>query len=627
MEIAQKTSGRVIGASEGRVLQLMILGPNESLDIANLRSHYADGQWTVEQVVDSVLDRIAACPDRAIFIDLLPRQEIDAQIKQLTRTGKSSGELPLYGVPFAVKDNIDVAGRPTTAACPAFAYTAEKSATVVQKLCDAGAILVGKTNLDQFATGLVGVRSPYGVCENPFDPRYIPGGSSSGSATAVSRGLVSFALGTDTAGSGRIPAAFNNIVGIKPSRGLLSNAGVVPACMSLDCVSVFSLTCADGWQVVQGAAGFDPSDPYSRRPEDFKVRGAKKGELLFGVPTQAQLDFFGNEEYRSLYENAVARMVELGGKKVVVDCQPFFDAGQLLYDGPWLAERLGGLRGFLEHGAAEVLPVIRTILDGGRRYNATECFDGIHRLAGLVQAARSVWEQIKILMVPTAGTIHRLDEIARDPVGLNRNLGRYASFVNLMDLCAVAVPAGFGKDGLPGGVTLIAPAGSDLHIVELAERLHRVTSMKLGATGQAMPALSTRAYAKPAKDGAVKLAVVGAHLSGQPLNWQLTNRGAELIRSCRTFPAYRLYALAGTKPAKPGLVRVEHEGAAIEVEVWEMDAESFGSFVADVPAPMVIGAVQLEDGSLVKGFLCEPYAVSGSVEITSFGGWRAYLKG
>ena len=603
----------------------MAPGPDESLDLQTLSSSYAAGRWSVKEVVDAVLRRIAACPDRAIFIDLLPAPAIDEQINRVTQSGKSPADLPLYGVPFAVKDNIDVAGRPTTAACPAFAYVPRRSATVVEKLRDAGAILIGKTNLDQFATGLVGVRSPYGICVNPFDSRYIVGGSSSGSAVAVARGLVSFALGTDTAGSGRVPAAFNNIVGLKPSRGLLSNAGVVPACQSLDCVSVFALTCGDAWRVTQCARGFDPADPYSRGPEDFPPSPTKP-VLRFGVPKAQQLNFFGNSEVQSLFEAAISRMRTMGGIEVAVDCQPFFDAGRLLYDGPWLAERYGGLKEFLSGHRNDVLSVISAILDGASRFDAASAFDGFHRMAELIQAARKIWERIDVLLLPTAGTIYRIEQVQNDPIGLNKNLGLYTSFANLMDLCAVAVPAGFGASGLPAGISLIAPAGHDGYLAEIAGKLHGFSNTTLGATGRPMPAAVEPLGEKSVKRDSVLLAVVGAHLSGQPLNGQLTSRGATLVRACRTWPCYRLFALAGTKPPKPGLVKTVEGGAAIEVEVWELNAQSFGSFVAEVPPPMVIGTLQLDDGTFVKGFLCEPYSTANSADITSYGGWRAYLN-
>jgi allophanate hydrolase len=576
--------------------------------------------------MEAVLERIAACPDRAVFIDLLSRDEIDRQIERLTQVQQMaafSRDMPLFGVPFAVKDNIDVSGRPTTAACPAFSYTPAQSALVVRKLCDAGAIVIGKTNLDQFATGLVGMRSPYGACFNPFDDRYISGGSSSGSAVAVSRGLVTFSLGTDTAGSGRVPAAFNNIVGIKPSRGLLSATGVVPACQSLDCVSIFALTAPDAWKIVTHAMGFDGVDPYSRAASDFRSRQIPM-RFRFGVGRPEQLDFMGNYDTQRQYHAAVGRLESMGGTPIMVDCQPMYEAGKLLYEGPWVAERFGGLRKFLEAHPYDVLPVIDSIVSRGSGYDGAASFDGLHKLATLQQAARSIWAQIDVLLLPTAGTIYTQAEIERDPVGLNLNLGRYTTFVNLMDLCAIAVPAGFGRDNLPVGVSLIAPAGQDARLAEIGDSLHRAAKLNLGATGVPMPQ-SPPFHASP--EDQVLLAVVGAHLSGEPLNGQLTSRGANLIRSCKTWQGYKLFALAGTKPAKPGLLRVDDDsGYAIEVEVWGMSTAAFGSFVAEVPPPMAIGTIKLEDGSQVKGFLCEPYGMNGASDISHFGGWRAYRR-
>lgn len=598
----------------------------DSLDLSTLVAAYQSGRWTVDSVYEAVRQRIEACPDRSVFIDLLPKEEIDSQIERLRQVQQMSADasqLPLYGVPFAVKDNIDVAGRPTTAACPAFAYTPAHSALVVRKLCDAGAILVGKTNLDQFATGLVGTRSPYGACANSFDSRYISGGSSSGSAVAVARGLVTFALGTDTAGSGRVPAAFNNIVGFKPSRGLLSARGVVAACQSLDCVSIFALTVSDAWKVVSHAMGYDEVDPYSRSPADFPARKIPAA-FRFGVGRPDQLDFFGNAETRREYDAASSRLKALGAMPVITDCQPLFEAGRLLYEGPWVAERFGGLQRFLKSHQNAVLPVIQSILDRGKGYDGAAAFEGLHNLAALKQTCRAIWDQIDLLLLPTAGTIYTQAQIEKDPIGLNLNLGRYTTFANLLDLTVVAVPAGIGRDGLPVGVSLIAPAGQDARLAEIADRLHCAANLTLGATGKPMPDIPTLVAAR---EDSVHLAVVGAHLSGEPLNGQLISRGARLIRACKTSPSYKLFALAGTKPAKPGLLRVEERtGSSIEVEVWGMTTAAFGSFVAEVPPPMAIGTIKLEDGSQVKGFLCEPYGMSGAVDISHHGGWRAFRR-
>jgi allophanate hydrolase len=538
--------------------------------------------------------------------------------------------LPLYGVPFAVKDNIDVEGRPTTAACPAFAYTASDSATVVRKLCNAGAILVGKTNLDQFATGLVGTRSPYGACRNPFDARYISGGSSSGSAVAVAAGLVSFALGTDTAGSGRVPAAFNNIVGWKPTRGRVSTAGFVPACRSLDCPSVFALTCDDAATVARVASGFDAADPYSRPPEEFAAAAPEfPGKFRFGIPADNQLEFFGNGAGPVLFRQAAQRMEELGGVAVSIDYAPFLAAAKLLYEGPWIAERLAAIRGFHAAHADAILPVTRSIIGGAARTSAVEAFEGQYELRRISRLAQEQWRRMDVLLLPTAGRIYTIDDVQREPLQLNRNLGYYTNFVNLLDLAAVAVPNGFEPGGLPNGVTLIGPMGTDDALLKLAGRFHRATGLTLGATGNPMPAppaapieTAPPAAASPA---GVQLAVVGAHLSGMPLNHQLTDGGGKLVRACRTAARYRLYALPGTTPPKPGLVRAAAGGGAIDIEVWELSAEAFGKFVAAIPPPLGIGTIELEDGSLVKSFLCESYVTDAAPEITALGGWRQYM--
>jgi allophanate hydrolase len=514
--------------------------------------------------------------------------------------------LPLFGVPFAVKDNIDVEGWPTTAGCREFTYTAQADATVVRKLREAGAIPIGKTNLDQFATGLVGTRSPFGIPRSVFDENYISGGSSSGSAVAVAAGLVSFALGTDTAGSGRVPAAFNGIVGLKPTRGLLGMGGVVPACRSLDCVSIFSACVTDAAEILQHTRGIDGRDPFSRMPP--KTPALPAGKLRIGVPPREQLEFFGDRAAAQLFDEAVERMERFGHACVGIDFTPFRDAAKLLYSGPWVAERLAAIEPFVAGHAGAMHPVTASIITGGSQFSAVDAFRGLYELERLRGLAAGEWTKMDALMLPTTGTIYTVEQVLADPVALNTNLGFYTNFVNLLDLCGIAIPAGKrSPSGLPFGVTLLATAFQD----ELVCRL--------GATFLGEPVA-------PAADNGVALAVVGAHLSGQPLNHQLTDRGGRLIRTCRTAPHYRLFALANTAPPKPGLVRVpDFAGPGIEVEVWSLTPEAFGDFVAQVPQPMVIGTVELADGNRCKGFLCEPCACDGAVDITALGGWRSYL--
>lgn len=567
------------------------------------------------RTVDEAFARIAASPDPATWIALRDAGEVRREAAALRAEDRR--RLPLWGVPFAVKDNIDVAGLDTTAACPPFAYRPAADAPVVARLRAAGALVIGKTNLDQFATGLVGVRSPYGAPRCVFDAAYVSGGSSSGSAVAVARGEVAFALGTDTAGSGRVPAAFNHVVGVKPTRGLLSTCGVVPACRSLDVVSVFAASCAGADLVRRVAQALDAGDPYSRaaRHTPLPLDG-----LRVGVLAGADRDFDGDAAAAALYAQAVDAAAALGWQIHEVDYAPFRDTASLLYDGPWLAERYVALEAALATHGDAVDPTVRRLVEPGARLTAADAFRGLHRRAALAARAAAEWARADVLLLPTAPTIPRVADVLADPIRLNARLGRYTNFVNLLDCCAVAVPAGFRPDGLPFGVTVIAPAFADDDLAVVADRLHRSLSP---TAGLARAPLGATAPAGAGTIG-VHLAVAGAHLSGLPLNHQLTSRGAALVARTRTAPSYRLYALPGTTPPKPGMVRVP-AGAAIEVEVWELSVAAFGSFVAEVPPPLSIGTVVLADGSQVKGFLCEPAALTGAEDITSLGGWRAYL--
>jgi allophanate hydrolase len=560
---------------------------------------------SLSETLAALYCRLESAPLRPVWISLVPREASLAQARAI----ENASDLPLAGATFAIKDNIDVVGMPTTAGCPAYAYTPSVSATVVQRLQDAGAILIGKTNLDQFATGLVGARSPFGACSSVFDDRYISGGSSSGSAVAVASGLVTFSLGTDTAGSGRVPAAFNGLIGLKPTRGLLSTAGVVPACRTLDCVSIFATTVRQAYDVWRVAKGPDSRDPFSRtlRPGEDAAPWLKS-TFRFGVPADGQLEFFGDEEARSLYWDAVLRIEQLGGKRVEIDLAAFRRAADLLYEGPWLAERLAAIQAFLESQPEEMNPVVRSIIAGAQRYSAVDAFSGTYRLQELVRAAGEQWAGMDVLVLPTAGTIYTHQEVAANPVELNKNLGYYTNFVNLMDLAAVAVPAGFRSNGLPFGISVIGKTYSDEALLDLAHRY----------LGGDVPLVDKA-------PGCVDLAVVGAHLSGQTLNWQLTERGARLRGTYKTEPGYRLFSLHGTSPQKPGLVRdAAFSGPGIEVEVWTVPENEFGGFVAAVPPPLAIGSVVLASGERVSCFVCEPFAIAGGTEITSFGGWRAY---
>ena len=594
-----------------------------SLDFTTLQQFYRTGTLTVAEVVEAVYRRIAGYAETGVWIAVTPKAQALKQARELdTLLGGDPAALermPLFGLPFAIKDNIDFASLPTTSACPAFAYTPSQSAEVVAQLVRAGAVPIGKANLDQFATGLVGTRSPYGVCRNPFNRAYISGGSSSGSAVAVAVGHVSFSLGTDTAGSGRVPAAFNNIFGIKPTYGLISTRGVAPANKSLDCVSIFALTAADAGRVAAVAYGSGAE----------KVKPGVKSAFVFGCPRADQLAFFGDEKSAPLFQAARVKLAELGGREVEIDYTPFAEAGKLLYGGPWLRERFSSMQDILKRNPEAVYPDTLRILEQGQHYSATDVFDGMVRLKHLNVTAAAVWNTIDVMLVPTTGTFYTVEEILKNGVELNPNLGYYTNFVNLLDYCAVALPAGMREDGLPFGVSLIAPALSDALLLNLATRFHAATGGKLGATAHQLGAVPTHA-AKPLADtaGKVAVAVVGAHLRGQPLNAELTRLGAEFVAQTTTSSAYKLFALKNTVPPKPGLMFVgsDNGGAAIEIEVWNLPTENFGQFISAVKRPLGIGTLILSSGVEVKGFICEGYAIEGATEITHFGGWRNYLS-
>jgi allophanate hydrolase len=584
-----------------------------ALTIGALREGYSRKEFEPLDVVREVFRRIEHFNDNPVWIHLIPEPEVLKSAELLA----GLADQPLFGIPFAVKDNIDVAGIPTTAGCPAFSYLPRETATVVKRLTEAGAILIGKTNLDQFATGLVGTRSPYGACSSVFDHRYISGGSSSGSAVAVAAGLVSFALGTDTAGSGRVPAAFNNIVGLKPSRGLLSTCGVVPACRSLDCVSVLALTASDAETVLTVAAGYDAGDPYSRKSQPWGF----PSRLRIGA--LSSLDLI-DEPFRALYREAVERLEKLGNSTVEIDIAPLLEAAKLLYGGPWVAERFAAVGQFINDNRDAVHPIVCDIILGGQRFSAVDAFQGQYALERYRQLAARIWEHTDVLLLPTAPTIYKIEEIEADPIVSNSRLGTFTNFMNLLDLTGVAVPAGLSAQGLPFGVTLIGPAFSDRGLLELAERYLCLLKPFLGNSKVTYP---TGAGSTPCPHRKMaQIAVAGAHLSGLPLNRQLTERGAILVETTGTAPDYRLYALPQTNPPKPGLVRTEPgTGSSITVEIWEMTYDAFGSFVDSVPPPLSIGTLRLQNGGLVKGFLCESIAAQQAEDISRFGSWRRYL--
>jgi allophanate hydrolase len=590
---------------------------NQSLDIQSLLAGYRDRQFTPREILAEVQLRIERMPEHNAWITLLGSDEIEDYLARVD--GESPDSLPLYGIPFAIKDNIDLAAVPTTAACPDYTYIPGEHAFVVEQLIAAGAIPVGKTNLDQFATGLVGTRSPYGPGKNSFNPDYVSGGSSSGSAIAVALGQVSFALGTDTAGSGRVTAAFNNLIGLKPTRGYLSSRGVVPACRSLDCVSILSLTAADARLVLDACDAYDAEDDYARMPPaqspwfDFE-------QLKVGVPADGDLEFFGNRDAEALFKRAVSAVESLGGEIIEIDFSPFLEAARLLYEGPWVTERYLAIEEFINARPDSLHPVTREIISAGRNPSASDAFRAQYRLQALQNVTRQAWEQVDTILTPTAGTIYTIEEVENDPIRLNSNLGYYTNFMNLLDLSACALPAGFQQDGLPFGVTLFSPPFNDRNLLPMASSLHLQLSPQLGAT--TMPLDDTLSL--PPREGWVDIVLVGAHMQGLPLNHQMTDRDARFVESTKTSGQYCLYALPGGPPYRPGLVRTGN-GRPIDVEVWSMPLVNFGSFVAGIPEPLGIGTIELQDGRQVQGFLCEQSATEDATDITHFGGWRPYL--
>lgn len=584
-----------------------------------LASHHA-GSRTIAETVSACYARLREHGDEAIFISLKPKAEALAEAVQLQDEGPRGR--PLWGVPVAVKDNIDVAGLLTTAACPAFAYQPARDASAVARLTAAGAIVIGKTNLDQFATGLNGTRSPYGVPRNALRADLVPGGSSSGSASAVAAGIVPVALGTDTAGSGRVPAGLQNIVGLKPSLGLVPTAGVVPACRTLDCVSVFALTVEDAWLALEAMAGPDAEDPFSRAMPIGRL-GSTPPHLRIGVPRPEDRDFAGDAEAAQSFAIAIERARALGAELVPLDMTPFHEVARLLYEGPWVAERWLAIRDLLERDPEAILPVTRRIIDGRPLPSAADAFAARYRLAELAVKAKAALMGLDALMVPTAPRAVTLAEMAADPIGANSMLGRYTNFVNLLDLCALAVPVTLAADGLATGVTLIAPAGQDAALAGIGRAFHAASGLPLGGTGEPQPPLAP--LPATATAGLIEIAVVGAHLSGMPLNGELTGVGGVFLRATTTTADYRLFALPGGPPARPGLLRVhEGGGAPIKLEVWALPAQDFGRLVAGIPSPLGITTLALADGSKVKGFIVEAAAVAEARDITHCGGWRAY---
>lgn len=591
------------------------------LRLDSVRAAYQSGAVSPRQLILALQEKAAELnPGYHLFIHLLSPDELEPYLAALE--SRELKDLPLYGVPFAIKDNIDLAGIPTTAACPDYAYTPERSATIVEQLIALGAVPMGKTNLDQFATGLNGSRSPYGPCPNSVLKEYPSGGSSSGSSLAVALGVSSFSLGTDTAGSGRVPAALNNLVGTKASKGLISTAGVVPACRTQDCVSLFTATAREASELLGLAAKLDPRDEYSRRNpawNDATAFGAPR-PFRFGVPRAQDLEFFGCVQGPLLFSDAIDHLTALGGEAVTLDLSPFLEAASLLYDGPWVAERYSVAGQLMEENPAAVLPVIRAVLAKAPAVTGVETFRAQYRLQALKAICDKALEGVDCVVTPSIGRPMTSAELLAEPVLRNSELGYYTNFVNLLDYAAVAVPSTFMDNGLPWGVTLFGRAFTDQYLLSLADAFQRHTALPL-ISGNTPSAPTT-----VARNDRVRLVVCGAHLDGLALNGQLKQRGARLLEATQSSPDYQLYALAGGPPFRPGMVRVAEGGVAIEVEVWELPSAELGSFLTGIPAPLGLGKVQLADGRWETGFICEPYGLEGARNISELGGWRAYLQ-
>lgn len=589
--------------------------------IPTLHAAYAAGLGARDAVAEAYR-RLAAADDPGIFISLVP--EAAAMAAAAALGPFDPVRKPLWGVPFAVKDNVDVAGLPTTAACPEFAYTPDETAPAVARLLAAGAILIGKTNLDQFATGLVGLRTPYPAPRNACDPAYVPGGSSSGSAVAVARGIVAFALGTDTAGSGRVPAGLNNVVGLKPSLGAVSSRGMLPACRTLDTLSVFAGTVADADAAFRAMAGHDPLDPWSRPlPVPAAPAGLPPG-LRLGVPDAGGRRFGGDPLSEAAFDATLGELEAIVGPGAPVDLAPMFAVASLLYDGPWIAERYAAIRAVMEDRPEILHPTTRAVIEGAGACTAADAFAGLYRLAELRRAAEAVWGRVDVLAVPTFPRPRTAADVEADPIGPNAELGTYTNFVNLLDWCALALPGSPRADGFPSGLTLLAPRGHDGLLAALGARLHAACAPTIGVSATAVP--SAKTGPSRARPGEIEIAVVGAHLSGLPLNRELTERGARFLRAAATEPVYRLYALPGGPPTRPGLLRIaDGAGGAIATEVWALPTAGFGDFVSGIPAPLGIGTLHLSDGTRPKGFLVEAAGVEGAAEITHLGSWRRYV--
>lgn len=591
-----------------------------SLDIKNVLTQYQQGALTPEQVCKDIKSKIQQFSKHNIWIHVLNDEELAPYLSSLKN--KSLADLPLYGVPFAIKDNIDLANIPTTAACKEYSYTPKESAYVVQKLIDAGAIPIGKTNLDQFATGLVGTRSPYGAVKNAFKPEIISGGSSSGSAVSLALGMVSFSLGTDTAGSGRVPAALNNLIGLKPSKGRVSTRGVVPACRSLDCVNVFALNPDDTQAVFNIIDNYDDKDQYCKKTVEHVINTTTP--ITIGIPDDDSLCFFDNSEYEKSFKHFLEDLAPDKYKVKKINFSPFKKAAELLYQGPWIAERYAAIESFIENKSNNLFPVTHDIISPAKSINAVDTFKSYYQLQEYKRQADNILTQVDCIITPTIGTYYSIEEVNKDPIQTNSNLGYYTNFMNLLDYAALAIPAGFTESHFPFGVTLFSWTNSDNSLIKIAKELLSPKEFSMGNTHYSWTN-EDACYPEPSFEH-LKVAVCGAHLSGMALNHQLTEKGAVLLQKTKTSNNYRFYVLAGGPPYRPGLIRDEENGSQIDVEVWAIPIAKFGAFMASIPAPLGIGTIELESNDWVKGFICEPYAIKTAEEITELGNWREFIK-
>jgi len=588
------------------------------LTVPSLRKAYSEGVDPAD-IIEQVYARIVKIADPGIFLCLFPKAQVQSEAKAL---GTYDPDKPLWGVPFVIKDNIDVAGHPTTAACPEFSYVAKETAFVVKQLKAAGALLIGKTNLDQFATGLVGVRTPYGAPKNALDPEIVPGGSSGGSGVAVAHGIATFSLGTDTAGSGRVPAALNNIVGLKPTLGSLSASGLVPACRTLDTISVFALTVADAYEAFAVAAVYDPADSYARDIATPALVAPPKAPRI-GIPSQDSIRFEGDTAQAQSFADTLDALQASGATLTEIDFTPLYEVAQMLYFGSWVAERYVATQSLMDTNPDALFPVTRKIIGSAIGKTAAETFKDFYKLKSLIAEVQPAIDACDVLCVPTIPTFAAVAELDADPMAPNNMLGTYTNFVNLMDMCGIAVPTPARPDGRPGSVTILAGAGEDAKVAALAAKIEALGTRKLGATTWDFAAEDLPDV--PA-DHFIRIAVCGAHMSGLPLNHTLTDRGAAFVREDTSAPDYTFHALPGGNVRRPGMVRTSPgAGAQIAVELWDMPESAFGGFMKTIPAPLGIGTITLTDGTTVQGFVCEAIASEGAEDITDLADWRKYL--